>query len=201
MNERGVDSRSAMCGWPLLRCVSPPPRDGAGRAISAWVVLMLVAIAGCGGDIRLAGYGAGEEFDPRIATVAVPIFDNRTFYREAEFRLSEALAKEIEHRTPYKVTGADGADTIIRGTILSVDQRLLSRTFDGGLTQEAQVILTVSLEWKDLRSGEIIRQRSRLTATGEYIPTRGVGEPYEVAQHEAVAEMAREIVSLMRSDW
>ncbi|MEX0741286.1 MAG: LptE family protein [Phycisphaeraceae bacterium] len=168
---------------------------------ATFALLAILTLTGCGPNGGLAGYTTGEAFDESIRTVALPIFDNQTFYRETEFRLSEALAKEIEHRTPYKVTAAPGADTIVRGTIVSVDQRLLSRTFEGGLTQEAQVIVTVTLEWKDLRSGEIIRQRSRLTGTGEYIPSRGVGEPFQVAQHEAVAELAREIVSLMRSDW
>ena len=183
---------------------------GWGRSIGTVGLAVVVAamLGGCGGGQPqpgggggFLGYSAGEDFDDEIRTVAVPVFDNHTFYRETEFRLTEALTKEIEHRTPYKVTPAAGADTMLSGTILSVDQRLLSRTFEGGLTQEAQVTVTVELEWKDLRSGEIIRQRSRLSGTGEYIPPRGVGEAFEVGEHEAVAELAREIVSLMRSDW
>ena len=55
-----------------------------------------------------------------MRTVSVPIFDNQSFYQDVEFDLTEALVKEIELRTPYKVTGADRADTILQGEIVSV---------------------------------------------------------------------------------
>ena len=155
-------------------------------------------LTGCAGG---SGYRHEVLYDTSIRTVSAPIFMNRTFYREMEFRLSEALAKEIEQTTPYNVTTAGGADTIITGTILSVDQRLLSRDLETGVAQEVQVVVTASFEWKDLRTGQIIRKRSRLDASGEYIPVRGVREPLEVARHEAVGELSRQIVSLMASDW
>lgn len=162
----------------------------------------LLALAGCASpNGSVAGYTSSELYDQSIRTVALPIFQNRSFYRGMEFALTEALQKEIEHRTPYKVTRPGGADTILSGSIVSVDQRLLSRGLGAGLAQEVQVVVALSFEWKDLRSGEIIRRRSRLEGSGEFIPSRGVGEPVEVARHEAVDELSREIVSLMRGDW
>ena len=97
-------------------CVASRPRGGrsasAGRRMLIPVMAMAIAVglaglAGCapqgqphsGGGFL--GYGSGEEFDESIRSVAVPIFENRTFYRETEFRLADALVKEIEHRTPY----------------------------------------------------------------------------------------------------
>jgi len=142
-----------------------------------------------------------ELFAEDVDSVAVPIFENRTFYREVEFKLTEALVKEIEQRTPYKVTDSGSADTILSGTVLSVDKKLLSRDFDAGVSQEVQVTVTVRFEWKDLRSGEIRRKRARIRGTGEHIPTRGVGEPFEVARHEAVDDLASRVVSALRSDW
>lgn len=162
---------------------------------------LLLAPLGCGPGGTIAGYSAGGTFPEDVRTVAVPIFENRSFYRGLEFRLTEALTKEIEHRTPYKVTEESGADTILTGTILAVDERLLSRDFDTGVAQEVQLVVTVGLEWKDLRSGEIIRKRSRLRASGEFIPRRGLTEPQEVARHEVVGDLSRRIVSVMRGDW
>lgn len=158
-------------------------------------------LSGCAGGGALAGYSHEELFAEDVQSVAVPIFENRTFYRQTEFKLTEALIKEIEQRTPYKVTDSGSADTILTGTVLSVNQRLLSRDFESGLSQEVQVVVTVGFEWKDLRSGEIRRKRARIRGTGEYIPTRGAGEPFEVARHEAVDDLATRLVSAMRSDW
>ncbi|MBI1370009.1 MAG: hypothetical protein GC162_15315 [Planctomycetes bacterium] len=164
-------------------------------------LLLLAAMAllsGCASD---GAYKTGETFDPNIHTVAVPIFANRSFFRETEFQLSEALIKEIESRTPYKVTRGSDADTMLTGTIVRVDKRLLSRDFDSGVTQEAQVVITASIEWKDLRTGKIIRKRSSVVGAAEYVPRAPVGEPEEVARYGAVSELAREIVSVMRNDW
>jgi hypothetical protein len=163
--------------------------------------LVVISLPGCSSSGTVAGYAAGETYDDSVRTVAVHIFENRTFFRDVEFKLTEALAKELESRTPYKVARAGGADTILTGTVMSVDKRLLSREFTTGVPQEVQVVVVASFEWKDLRTGEIRRKRSRVEGTGEHIPTRPLSEPFEVARHAAVAELAREIVSAMRKDW
>ena len=160
----------------------------------------LGALWGCAAD-GVAGYSLGQTYDEDVRTIAVPIFDNRSFDRELEFQLTEALIKRIEQETPYKVTHEAGADTILSGTILSVDRRLLSRDFDTALPQEQLLEVTASFEWKDLRTGQVRRQRSRIRGAGEYIPSRGVGEPVEVARLAAVDDLSRQILSVMRSDW
>ena len=136
-----------------------------------------------------------------MQTVAVPIFENRSFERELEFELTEALIKEIELRTPYKVTRGGRADTMLSGSILSVERRTLTRSTATGLDAESQVQMIVSFEWKDLRTGEILRSRKSVQAEGRHVVTRPVGEPVEVARHEAVARISRRLVSLMRDDW
>lgn len=161
---------------------------------SAVMLLALAGLAGC-------SYSAKELYDTSFRTVHVQVLANRSWEREVEFKLTEALAKEIEARTPYKVTRSGAADTMITGTVLAVDRQALSRTFNTGVTQEAQVIVTVSFEWKDLRTGKILRKRSQMTGSGEYVPTRPISETFEVGLRTAVNELSRDIVSVMRSDW
>ena len=164
-------------------------------------VLCVLQLSICGFVLAGCGYRAGDLYDDSIGTVAVPIFENRTFYRDVEFKLTEALIKQIETRTPYKVASESAADSILTGTITRVDKRLLSRQFDTGLPQEVQVIIIASFEWKDLRTGRIMRKRSRVEGTGEYVPTHPVNEPFEAARHGAVDVLSSEIVSALRSDW
>lgn len=160
--------------------------------------LMLLALAmgqvGC-------GYSSKELYPKEIHTVAVPIFENRTFYRGVEFELAEAMVKQIESRTPYKVVAPGTAQTILEGTITQIEQSRLSRRRPGGLPQEMELTITVDFVWKDLGKGGVIKDRRGFQAVGRYIPTAGIGEPFEVAQHDAVERLARDIVSTMRTDW
>ncbi len=174
---------------------APPAPMSHSRFIAVAVVsAVLASLAGC------AGYSSQGLYDPNVRTVGVPIFQNRTFYREVEFQLTEALSKQLEQVTPYKVVSG-GADTQITGTILNVEQRLLSRRIETGVPQEIQVVIVASYEWKDLRTGKILRKRSEVAASGEYVPTSPVGEPIEVARHAAVSELAEQIVLSMQADW
>ena len=43
--------------------------------------------------------------------------------------------------------------------------------------------------------------RRGFVSVGRYITTAGVGEPFEVGQHQAVQRLAQDIVSTMQADW
>ncbi|MBI1337502.1 MAG: hypothetical protein GC164_11125 [Phycisphaera sp.] len=159
----------------------------------ATLVTLLLA-TGC-------GYQHKELFPDQYATVSVPIFGNRTFYRGVEFDLSEALIKEIELRTPYKAVPGSRAQTVLEGNITGISQRQLSRTRTGGLPEEIEVTITVDFVWKDLGTGTVIRERRGFESVGRYVPSLPVSEPFPVAQHQAVQRLATDIVSTMRADW
>jgi hypothetical protein len=67
--------------------------------------------------------------------------------------------------------------------------------------QEMELRLVVNFEWSDARTGRILRSRQGLMAVGRYIPVRKIGQPLELAQHEASQAMAASILAAMRSDW
>ncbi|MEO0514053.1 MAG: LptE family protein [Planctomycetota bacterium] len=157
-------------------------------------VLFALCLTGC-------GYSTAELFPTQYQSVAVPIFDNRTFYRGVEFDLTEALIKEIEQRTPYKTMDANVADTLLSGTVTSVLVEQLSRTREAGLPQEVQVTITINYDWTDQRSGSQLVSRRSFSSVGRYVPTQPVGEGFEIGQHAAVERLARDIVSSLRGDW
>jgi hypothetical protein len=162
------------------------------RTAPLWLVLiMTLMLGGC-------GYSQQRLFPQGIQTVSVRIFKNRTFYQGVQFDLTEALVKQIELQTPYKAVKGSG-DTVLEGTITAIGQKPLSRTSQGGLVQELEFRIVVDFQWKDVRSGQVLRQRRGLTAVGRYVPTSPVGEPFQVGQHAAVQRLADQIVSAMRS--
>lgn len=167
---------------------------GVGAAAAAALLLVMMVAGGC-------GYKAGELFPDTYRSVAVPIFENRTFYRGVERDLTEALVKELQQRTPYALATPAAADTVLQGTITRVEQDMLSRQQPGAAPAELEVAVTVNFEWKDLRTGEVITDRRGLVAVGRYVPASPVGESLEVGVRTAVERLADEIVSAMRQEW
>ena len=85
-----------------------------GFRLSAFVVLAAASVeCGC------VGYRIGTEslYPCNIHTVYVPVFESDSFRRYLGERLTEAVIKEIELKTPYKVTGDSEADSILSGRI------------------------------------------------------------------------------------
>lgn len=179
------------------RPTCPPPRTHRHAAWGALALLLgcgLLGLTGC-------GYSTTELFPEQYSSVAVPIFDNRTFYRGVEYDLTEAVIKEIQQRTPYRIVASTSADTLLTATVVGLDKTQLSRTPAGGLPQEVEVTLTVDFEWKDQQTGDTLMTRNGFSAVGRYVPAQPIGEPFEVGQHAAVQRLARDLVSAMRGEW
>lgn len=158
------------------------------------VCLGLLVLAGC-------GYTQKELYPTEVRSVAVPIFSNRSYYPGVEFDLTEALIKELELRTPYKVVGGDAADTLLQGTITQVQQRTLSWSREEGLPQEMEVRIEVDFVWKNARTGMTLQERRGFAAVGRYVPSTAVGERFSAGQHAAVQKLAADIVSALRANW
>jgi hypothetical protein len=176
--------------WLLLR------RTGLIFAafISAWV------LSACAGD-PTCGYVAASLYPDSVKTIAVPILTSKAFTRNVEFELTDALIKEIESRTPYKVTSQERADTILLGQVRDVKLDQLSKSRLTGLSEEVIVSVTIDFEWKDLRSGKTILRREKFAGHGLFVPSRPSGEPIELGRFAAVQQLARDIVAELRAQW
>ena len=165
----------------------------SGAALLA-VASALAMVGGC-------GYSTSGQYPEQYQTIAVPIFENRTFYRRVENELAEALVKQIEQRTPYKVTDAGRADTVLTGRIRQIDQEMIARHRRGGLPEEIEVRIVVDFEWRDPVTGQTLRDRRGFESVGRYVLTRPVGQRFEQAQHQVVQRLAEDIVAVMGAAW
>src|SRR5262245_8430424 len=102
------------------------------QRLSRLVLLVIapVALAVCGcaeaGHFTILGYTTQPNYNTEIRTVRVPIFKNDTFRQGLEFDLTQAVIREIEVRTPYKVVNGNAdADTELTGTIRAATKALL----------------------------------------------------------------------------
>ena len=166
----------------------------------ACVIALIGPLSGCAGD-SATGYTSGSIHPESLRTVAVPIFGNDTFDRGVEFALTEALIKEIESRTPYKVTSQTRADSIIRGTVRRVERRQLSRSRQTGLGEELAYLVTIDFEWRDLVRDVPLVTRSEFIGQGIFFPSRPISENEDTGRFGAVQVLARDIVNEMQSGW
>jgi len=145
------------------------------------------------------GYSSKSLYNTHIRTVAVPIFTNKTFRRDWEFKLTEAIDKNIESRTPFKIASQKDADTVLTGEIVSMDENVLTRRFGTGLPRESEITVVVNFQWKDLRSGRVIVERKSFNRSATEIPQ--INERIDDAEQLAIERLAAAIVEQMQSDW
>lgn len=171
------------------------------RALSAGLLLCLVVVAGC------AGYQVGNWslYSADIRTVHVPVFQSASFRRNLSEWLTEAVVKEIELKTPYKVVGTPSADSILTGKIVGEEQDLLiENRFDD--PRELQVGLVVEVQWIDRRSNELCQgvvplppELATVKGTGLLVPE--VGQSVATAEQAAIQSVAQRIVGMMEAPW
>lgn len=157
------------------------------------VIMVLFALGGC------AGYKVGNQglFNHNIQTVYVPIFESESFRRNLGERLTEAVVKRIEERTPYKVIGRPSADSIISGTILA-DSQSVTAINDYGDTRQKKFTMVVQVEWTDRRTGNLIR---RFNVSCDSTLVAEVGQSMTTTQQETIEKLAEDIVACMEIPW
>lgn len=164
---------------------------------TAW---SLLAIGGC-------AYHFGNGFDQKIQSIHIPTFTSEVKRRGLEVQLTEAVQKQVQTRTPYRLTSEGEADTLLTGKIVNVGKSVLGENgYDD--PRELQLSLAVEVTWRDLRTERVIAEERYLlpndaagfTAQAEFAPE--VGQSLATATQQAMERMARDIVNMMETpDW
>src|SRR5947207_7521807 len=90
--------------------------------------------------------GVGSLYRNDIRTVGVQMFDSFSYRRNLGERLTEAVVKEIEHRTPYKVVDADRADMLLTGVIIIDNKDVVIRSHLGD-PRVGKITMGVHVTW------------------------------------------------------
>jgi len=178
---------------------------GTFRVMVSLLTAALLLLAGCAhheeadARPRSGGYHWGLKYPEGIHTVAVPIFTTKDFHRGVEFQLTDALVKQIEAFTPYKVVDRDKADTLLEGEIVSITPMVQSYSAQTNTPQEMEYQLTVNFTWKEIRTGRVLVRRTNYRQTTVYYPT--LGEASYVGSQTATEKLAASIVHEMEAPW
>lgn len=152
------------------------------------------------------GYSVGSPYRAEIRTVYVPTFTSGSNRRWLEYQLTEAVQKQIQSRTHFRLATEAEADTKLIGRIVDANKRVLGQTNNSD-PRELQMNLQVEVTWEDARTGEILRQENipinpdmvRLAAQSELAPE--IGQSMATATREVVDRLARNIVDMMEAGW
>ncbi len=164
------------------------------------------AILALGGGCASYQVGYSSLFRPDLRTVHVPVFESDSFRRNLGERLTEAVVKEIEARTPYKVVGSTDADSILSGRIVAERKRAVAENYYDDV-RDIETDMTVEVRWVS-RRGEMLMQRSSMplgplnvtiSENAQFFPE--AGQSLEVAQQNVIDQLAREIVGQMEVWW
>lgn len=169
-------------------------------AFALGVAVLVSVVAGCASDGG-TGYMTGSLFPGEVKTIRVPVFENKTYHTGVERQLTDAVIKELQARTPYRVTQAGAADTLLTATVVSVETVNLTELRGSGLVEEQLRSITIDFVWKDIRTGRILSQREIFTTSEEYIPSMPVGERPDIGNFAVADKMATHLVDAMQGAW
>lgn len=186
-----------------MKCYEARSTSRFGRLIAAMSLLCCAMSApGC----AAYRFGPASLFRPGIRTVHVPVVRNETFRHDLGVRLSEALVKEIENRTPYKVTGDPNADSTLTCRVVSESKRVLTET-DTDDPRALDAAVSVRATWTG-RAGELLMQNSVIPSgdlaisfgqDARFVPE--AGQSIDSATQVAIENLAERIVSQMEMRW
>jgi hypothetical protein len=143
------------------RVDAPFSRHRRSALLSLAAAALLIPACESDGNFTLFGYTTRPNYDVGIHTIRVPIFKNNTFIQRVEFDLTQAVIREIELKTPFKVVSADcAADTELTGTVVSFTKGILDVN-QLNEVREAETTLAVEVVWRDLRTGEYLTKPIR----------------------------------------
>ena len=171
-----------------------------------WLLLAAASCLGC------AGYRFGNNtlYAANVRTIYVPMFQCDSFRTTPAIdigeRLTEAVCKEIEKRTPFKVVGdSAGADSVLTGRVVADTKRMV---VESPTDQSRMVELNYQalVEWADrggtvIASGEVPLPAAQVDVGQAAAIVPEFGRSVASAQQEAIVKLAQQIVGLMEEPW
>jgi RNase P/RNase MRP subunit p29 len=174
------------------------------------VVSVLVGLAAAAGGCANYRFGNSTLYAPNVRTVYVPMFQCDSFRTTPAVdigeRLTEAVCKEIEKRTPFKVVGSEAAaDSVLTGRIVADTKRMVveSPTDQSRMVEmNYQTLVT----WADrggtvIASGDVPLPAATVDVGQAAMLVPEFGRSVVSTQQEAIVKMAQQIVGLREEPW
>lgn len=189
------------------RAASPSRRCNVGRgpgflSVAGTLALLVAASLGC----AAYRFGNGTLYAPDVETVFVPVVESDSFRPDLGERLTEAIQKEIELKTPFKVVGTPDADSILSTRIL-FDRKHVTVENQNDDPRAVEVNLVAETSWYNRRRQPLVPAAAipvplDLLPVGQTTPLiPEAGQSIATQQQQAIQRLAEQIVATMEEPW
>ena len=162
--------------------------------VASAILTLTLATSGCGYHAA----GKAVRIPPYVKTLAVPAFVNQTQTYRIEAILTEAVVREFNTRTRYRiVSDPKDADAVLRGWVTGT--QLAPLTYDSNTGRASSALVTVNMRvvLTD-RNGKILYENSNYTYREQYQVSRELSSFFEEqgpAMQRLSTDFARTLVS------
>jgi outer membrane lipopolysaccharide assembly protein LptE/RlpB len=143
--------------------------------------------------------GKGSQLPPTVKTIAVPSFVNQTQTYHVETRLTEAVVREFNTRTRYRILTNDAnADAVLRGTVTSA--QTVPVTYDSRTGQVSTSLVTVAMKVTlTARDGRVLYENPNYIFREQYQIARETASFFE-EQGPALDRLSRDFARTLVSN-
>lgn len=158
-------------------------------------LLSLVALAFVATSCGYTLAGRGGTLPEHIRIIGIPQFTNRSPFPEIDRIVTERVSEEFRGRGRYRVLpDTNGVDAVLTGTILNAAPMPTSFTAGSRQASSYAMVVTLSVEFKDVKNDKVIWSNPSLTVREEYeVPTGAGTDPAAFFRQDsnAVERLAR----------
>jgi len=166
------------------------------------MVITLSAMLSLSGCMKYC-IGPNKLFQPGIRTVYVPMFQSESFRRNLGEWLTEAVVKELEMRSNYKVVHTPDADSVLYGHIITFNKQAITEDRNDD-PRDISTDMVVEIRWVDRAGQTVLRSASipidiSLVSSAHFVPEGG--QSMTTDQQRMIESLARQIVNQMEVGW
>jgi hypothetical protein len=158
--------------------------------------MCLTLLTGCG----YHQVGSAAHLPANVRTLSVPIFATRVQAYHTEVAFTQALTREFNTRTKYRIIASDSpdADATLHGTILT--QTVAPLTYDAASGETSSYLITITAKiLLTARDGRVLYENDNLLYHEQYQSTLDLSG-FIQEDSPAVARIARDFASAVVSD-
>ncbi|HUI07595.1 MAG TPA: LptE family protein [Verrucomicrobiae bacterium] len=173
------------------------PRSIIPQGARVWPLLLTALFAaGC------AGYHVGPVAQRNFRTIAVPMFRNRTLRPQLEAQITNAIIKGLQQDGSLRIEPEANADVVLDGKIVDYRRTALrSQRSDTEVPREYGIAITVLVEARDRRTGEIVLKPTELTGRSDVF----IGADQQSAEEQVLPliadDIGHKVVGLLVESW
>jgi hypothetical protein len=152
-------------------------------------------------------FGNGSLYAPDVSTVYVPMIESDSFRRDLGERLTEAVIKEIEAKTPYKVVGTPDADSILAARLVS-ERKHVTVENQNDDPRTVEIAMAAEVSWLNRRRQPLCPPATMPLPPELFIPMGQTaallpeaGQSVESQNQVAIERLAQQIVATMEEPW